>query len=509
MARIRDIGRGLPSREFNTQECLDRLKSSAEYSKHNPRFTADGWLVHDRCQVMRCEFSGKEYVEGSLELVLYHRPGERRTAIAYYGLRPGAACNLRALQVHRHSLDELISCGIVHRFDFIHLNTGTPQTGYAFVRTSQTHDGLRPGSCTLIPHDCLGETQECPEGLMRAVSSMYYSSQTNCYYYNYNDVPAPPVPVIRNYHDHRNERAWQDLSDIDHATWVHMRDRKARHKRMFGVELEIKSDTSTDRDSICEHAMKLGLLAEQDGSLDAMRGVEIVGPPLEYHEYPKADGIWMQFLDFARQHAVGWGAGEGYGMHVSLNRAAMTTAVGAKVFAAFNAMQSLCVNIAGRHHGTWAPFVLEKRVNPNYAKELIRWSGLPSRVRQNTPPPQQYLSETSTVATVAYGYRGYRCAKMRAASIRNQSRIEVRIFRSCLNADRFLRNIQFCDAIWSWCEVCSIQDIGRTEAFLMWLGANQYHYPDLAAYLAQMKPQPYKVTSGKVKKCLAVPETLV
>ncbi len=80
------------------------------------------------------------------------------------------------------------------------------------------------------------------------------------------------------------------------------------------------------------------------------------------------------------------------------------------------------------------------------------------------------------------------------------------MFRSCLNSDRFKRNVQLCDSIWSYSDQCSLRDAGNTEAYKSWLSDNQHHYPELASFIANLEPRTFKVTSSKVKKFASEPE---
>ncbi len=340
----------------------------------------------------------------------------------------------------------------------------------------------------LIPH--FGSADPAPLRYMECISDMFVG-RSGVHYYNRhqartaNDDPPHEIQQdIRAYHD--STRSWNDMEfGVEHNQWLHAKDRLKNHQRKYGIELEIECNDESDRPNVCRIASRLGLLAEDDGSLDDYRGVEIIGPPLTYQEVHDPKGIWLMFLEQVKGMACGWSAGLdtecSYGMHVSLNRMAMTPATAGKIYNAFHSMEDLCVAVAGRRGGDFHEYISDD----DFTKHQLQKS-------------------TPTVKRVICGYRNAETPKYESASVRTPSRLEVRIFRSCLNADRFLRNVQFCSAMWDWAVASSIQTSGSEECFLRWFGSVQYYYPELACFLANrhLKKPMFKVYSSKVKKLM-------
>lgn len=208
----------------------------------------------------------------------------------------------------------------------------------------------------------------------------------------------------------------------------------------FGIELELKAHEG-EATTLRQVAEDAGFIAERDGSLDDERGVEIVGPPLTFAENTRR---WCDLLDKLRGHAVGWDAGTGYGMHVSINRNALSTYHQGKILVFIHGNKGLCEEIAGRKEVHWAAYH-EKRL-----AEAKRTSG----------------------------------DKYEAAALRGCDRIEVRIFRSTLKPEGFLRNLEFCASVVEFTRDAGIRELDDIT-FRAWLGEPRIRkaYPNLWAHL--------------------------
>jgi len=178
-----------------------------------------------------------------------------------------------------------------------------------------------------------------------------------------------------------------------------------RNADVFGVELEMKANDGSDLEDICYRAAGNGFISEYDGSLDERLGVEIVAPPMPLAKFRK--GNWAEFMDGIRRLGIGWDAGTGYGIHVSINRTSLSPIRQSMFLRFFPQNQAFCETIAGRRANNWC-----------------RYNFQPWGVSK--------LSETD---------------KYLAASIRSRHRIEVRIFRSTLKFSSFLKNVQFVAAL--------------------------------------------------------------
>lgn len=213
-------------------------------------------------------------------------------------------------------------------------------------------------------------------------------------------------------------------------------------KPLIGCELEIYA--LTDRSEIAEIAENYGFIAEKDGSLDDEHGIEIIGKPFAFTDYQSEDCKWANFLADVKGKAKGWDAGKGYGLHVSINRAALSDYVTGKMLVFVHSNQSLCEKIAGREANNW----------------------------------QVYKSKKITDGKKSNG------EKYEALAIRSKDRLECRIFRSTLKPTSFLRAVEFVSATAEFCHDASA--LALTEiAFRAWLDKpeNAAKYVNLAVFL--------------------------
>ena len=209
----------------------------------------------------------------------------------------------------------------------------------------------------------------------------------------------------------------------------------------FGVELELKAKSSSTLADVYSAATDYGLIGERDGSLDAELGIELVAKPLSLTGNLE---LWLPLLDELRGKCVGWDAGTGYGMHVSINRTALSSFHQGKLLVFVNGNKELCEHVAGRAETHWA----------KYAKKHIRDA-----------------KKTSG-------------EKYEALSMRSSSRLEMRIFRSTLSAEGFSRNVEFAAACVEFARNAGIQQLTDHD-FKSWLSADgrPKSYPALYAHL--------------------------
>lgn len=180
----------------------------------------------------------------------------------------------------------------------------------------------------------------------------------------------------------------------------------------FGCELEIES---MDRAATSELAKNCDMFAERDGSLNQERGIEIVGKPMEFQQY-KTDNPWKTFfVECNKQDTKGWDAGKDYGLHVSINRAALTHLHTGKLLVFINNNRELCEKVAGRKENNWARY-RNKKINGHLEKNYA----------------DKYVVKQSD--------------KYEALAVRSKHRLECRIFRSTLKYEGFLRAVEFCAA---------------------------------------------------------------
>lgn len=224
--------------------------------------------------------------------------------------------------------------------------------------------------------------------------------------------------------------------------------RVAEEAVVFGVELEVLANTRLERFNIWQIANDAGMIGEEDGSLDDQRGIELVGPPLTLAENRIR---WLPLLERIRGKAVGWNAGTGYGMHVSLNRRSMTTLHQGKLLVFVHGSRALCETVAGRSENNWTL----------YKKKTLR-------------DAEQDGGD-----------------KYEALAIRSRSRLECRIFRSTLSPEGFQRNLEFVAAAVEFTRNAESKDLTH-DGLLSWLVLNakgcldagkEFEYANLAVHL--------------------------
>lgn len=248
-----------------------------------------------------------------------------------------------------------------------------------------------------------------------------------------------PESTIPDYHD-------GDRDDLnDGVDWT--------RPDLLGVELETYCQCpEDDRDA----ALIVGdCLGEKDSSLDDAHGVEFIFRATTMAEIHAAalsptlaggSGILAVANVLKRRGAIAWDAGTGYGMHVSINAGAMTELHCAKFCRFINDNRQWCEAIAGRTENRWA------RYQPN-----------------------------SLVATTKNR------EKYVAAARRDDDRIEVRIFRASLNADRIVRNCEFVDSIRVFTESASYGQL-TFERYREWLAMpSQSRYAALRKFYGIVK----------------------
>lgn len=214
---------------------------------------------------------------------------------------------------------------------------------------------------------------------------------------------------------------------------------------VLGVELETYQpdcETAGEYFSELRSRTDCAFKFERDGSLDSQHGVELVFAPMPLAAIVADDGEWQKLLAFCKsQHAKAWDAGDGYGMHVSINGGKLSPAHRARIVRFFNSQVSLCERLAGRKESRWAKYSCKAKLS------------------DESLPTDKY----------------------QAAANRGE-RIEVRIFRATLNFASFCRNCEFVDSVRVFCESCGFNRLSEVD-FLNWLKKpeNRAQYPQLSA----------------------------
>ena len=216
---------------------------------------------------------------------------------------------------------------------------------------------------------------------------------------------------VPDYHD--QARPWDDNPPRKNAA-------------LFGIELEVLVKNENDVSSVYERIVDHGFIGERDGSLHPVRGIEIVGEPLTFE---KNKSKWLPLLGHLRGVANGWDAGVGYGMHVSVNRPALSKMHQGKLLVFIHNSKTLCETVAGRKESHWAQYHSNKKVS-DAEKETDE--------------------------------------KYQAITLRGYKRMEVRIFRSTISTDGFMRNLEFVAAAVEFTRVTGVRSLDEST-FRAWM----------------------------------------
>lgn len=248
-----------------------------------------------------------------------------------------------------------------------------------------------------------------------------------------------------------------------HSMKVFIERSRLHRADMLGIELE------TYQPKVHEAAVffkkirsktKQGFKYERDGSLDRSFGVEVAAQPYSLQEIRDGIAPWKEVLQWSYENdARGWDAGDGYGMHVSLNGNAINPLHRSRIVRFIMDNKDLCCSIAGREESSYAKFGKLDNLKDEFK----------------------------------------RTDKYYAAAIR-APRIEVRIFRSTLRWERFLSNCEFVDAVRVYTEESGFSNKSlRAEPFKDWIcrGDNAAMYPNLAVNLGVSRKKEEKEVNGK------------
>lgn len=281
----------------------------------------------------------------------------------------------------------------------------------------------------------------------------------------------PEYADIPEYHSCFRPHSWQEIKGL-------------------GVELEIFLD---DRKELND-SLPSGIFGETDGSLDEECGIELVGAPFLYDEYKNHETPWKNVIETAL--TLGAKSGEpnyraNYGMHVSISRKLFTDFTAAKFIVFMNMQADLCKLIADRdgiYEGSYF-----KRTN---TKECVVYSDPWGDVL----PKKQGLHTKREIKTEKY-----------EAVMADTNRLEVRIFKSTLNYNKFLKNVEFVQAVKDWTErkTTSAKIVAKntitkknpsgTCLFFAWLN-DQDDYINLKNYLIESASgNPHIIGIDKIK----------
>lgn len=239
-----------------------------------------------------------------------------------------------------------------------------------------------------------------------------------------------------------------DLDEEGRASYHSARRLSSRYKGI-GVELELECHENIY--DFCDKARGFGIFAEEDGSLDCEYGVELIGPIAPFEDYVKWKHWGRMFDIFPKHKCIGHDAGDGYGIHISLSLSLFSDLDLSKFVLFMNTCSKLCKVVAQRDTIYEGDYGAQRK----------------HRVFKKT------LTD-----------------KYQAVKVDNV-RAEVRIFRSTVRKDRFLKNIEFCEAVRQAVKYMSAGTVLRqqeaTDAFLKYVTIERKTYPNLFEFLVQKK----------------------
>lgn len=231
---------------------------------------------------------------------------------------------------------------------------------------------------------------------------------------------------------------------------------KAANRLVFGVELETDTRDYASANDIAEQVLantdfsEIGI-CKDDGSVD---GPELVTVPGDLHAHDSTID-WDAYTEELRPIARGHHA-SGVGMHVHINKGAMSMLTLGKMLVFANAS------------------------NNSHLLSVIA---------------QRDITATSWCKTDPYKYptvgkAGDSAIKRDGGkySILNVTRwtVECRMFQSNLQPERIRKNIEFCHALVTWCAQTSVKDVSSFQAdilFRNFVQAERKTYPNLSKFL--------------------------
>ena len=222
------------------------------------------------------------------------------------------------------------------------------------------------------------------------------------------------------------------------------------HRLVFGVELEMepKSEDDAGQREIVE---ALGgddpdFILKSDGSLRS--GVELVTKPMTLEEHK--DWRWADVLESVQGIAQSGAGTTRCGMHVHINKAALSPLLLGKLLVFLNADYTdelICL-------------IAQRRGNGYCEKDCKRLNDGGRLWRYASPDRYERLNVTRRTC-------------------------EVRIFRGNLRPERVLKNIEFCHAAVAFCRDASMKEVTSPRAFKEFLLKNRSIYPELVRFLAE------------------------
>ena len=267
---------------------------------------------------------------------------------------------------------------------------------------------------------------------------------------------------LREYH--RTERNWREV-------WVN------KNYLPLGVELEVYANPRKPAVMAVKKALPGQVYLERDGSLNGSYGFEVITQPFGKKEWETVGNTLLKTLK--GKGAIAWNtpAGKGYGIHININRAYLSSLQEARMFMFLAAAENVNFNraIAQRCNMYNESSGIGMGKTPIHRQKVTYMGGL----------DQIYVGEDSN------GDSKYRKVLMGKGkycpAYFHDGRMEIRMFQSTLNTVSFYKNLEFVWALVEWTSVKAATGTSwQYKDFLKWLVKRPHaeqDFPNLMAYL--------------------------
>lgn len=223
-----------------------------------------------------------------------------------------------------------------------------------------------------------------------------------------------------------------------------------RDALVFGVELEVEPRSHSSQSEILDALpARLDYFCKEDGSLNA--GVEIVTIPMTLEQHRTAFN-WAGVLAPLAPLAMSGSRTQRCGMHIHVNRGALSPLTLAKMYLFINAPENLrfMETIAQRSNNRWAQMARK------------RWGNC-------------------TNGTSGYQEEGGRYQALNLT--RNTA--ELRLFRGTIRPDRVAKNIEMAHALVTWCRENSAREVQDWRGFISFVTIRT-DWPNLAGFINEV-----------------------
>jgi hypothetical protein len=236
-------------------------------------------------------------------------------------------------------------------------------------------------------------------------------------------------------------------------------EKKLPESLMMGVELEISVNNNVDKENFIKTVMptigKKFAYCKTDSSI--YNGFELVTHPFSWDYHKGYEKVWEKFLSLiVEKGAV---ENESVGIHVHLTKKS------------FSSM----------HLYKFMKFFYDK----NHRKFMIEISQ-----RSNMDKMNSYCrfddSDTNNLKKIAKSHSNFSSNRHSAVSVMSQFTVEVRLFETRYNHRDFLKNIEFCHAVWAFTKDVSLKEMSMKD-FIQFVYTNSRIYKNLWDFMLQMK----------------------